>query len=130
LISYLRTNYPAVNIVLSKSNFESGTLVNYIWDDKVVLEKNKWGILEPVSGTIVKEECIDIVIVPLLITDHYGNRVGYGKGFYDRFLVKCRPDVQKIGLSYYAPVDHIEDVDAWDIPVNCLITPAKEYLFK
>ena len=61
---------------------------------------------------------IDVVLVPLLCSDGQGYRVGYGKGFYDRFLVKCRPDCRKIGLSYFPPVDRIEDVTESDVKMD------------
>lgn len=128
-VSYLRTSFPSIQLVLSKSDFDKGTLINYLWDDTVVLEKNAWGILEPVNGTVVEDTEIDVVLVPLLVVDKLGNRVGYGKGFYDRFLAQCKSTVQKIGLSYFAPVDIIDDVDAWDIPIDRLITPSQGYNF-
>jgi 5-formyltetrahydrofolate cyclo-ligase len=72
---------------------------------------------------------IDLVFIPLLACDLQGNRVGYGKGFYDRFLSKCRYDVKKIGLSFFDPVDKIEDVNVFDIPLDECITPKKTWVF-
>ena len=89
-----------------------------------------WGIPEPVDGTIVKPSDFDIVLIPLLAFDKNGHRVGYGKGFYDRYLVKCRPDCLKIGISLFDPVDHIEEVESHDIPLDIAICPAKLYDFR
>jgi 5-formyltetrahydrofolate cyclo-ligase len=71
---------------------------------------------------------IDLVLVPMLAFDKSGNRIGYGKGFYDRFLGKCLPDTQKIGLSYFDPVDKIE-VESTDIAMNAVVTPESVWEF-
>ena len=89
-----------------------------------------WGIPEPVGGTVVKPTNLDIVLLPLLAFDLKGNRVGYGKGFYDRYLLNCRPDCLKIGISLFDPVDLIEDVESHDIPLDIAICPAKLYDFR
>jgi 5-formyltetrahydrofolate cyclo-ligase len=89
-----------------------------------------WGIPEPVGGSVVKSTDFDIVLLPLLAFDLKGNRVGYGKGFYDRYLLNCRPDCLKIGISLSDPVDLIEDVESHDIPLDIAICPAKMYDFR
>ena len=55
-------------------------------------QKSDFGIEEPVDNNFIQPDEIDMVIVPLLICDKKGYRVGYGKGFYDKFLARCRPD--------------------------------------
>jgi 5-formyltetrahydrofolate cyclo-ligase len=55
--------------------------------------------------------------------------VGYGKGCYDRFLALCRPDIIKIGFSYFEPINEISDTDKFDIPLNYCITPERIYEF-
>jgi 5-formyltetrahydrofolate cyclo-ligase len=89
-----------------------------------------WGIPEPVGGTVVQPTDFDIVLIPLLAFDKYGHRVGYGKGFYDRYLVNCRPDCLKIGISLFDPVDLIEEVESHDIPLDIAICPSKLYDFR
>jgi len=69
------------------------------------------------------------VLVPLLSFDKKGFRVGYGKGFYDRFLMQCKSDCIKIGLSYFDPIDVIDDADEFDVPLDFCITPQKVYVF-
>lgn len=93
------------------------------------LAPNKWGIPEPVSGVLVLPKHIDVVFIPLLAFDRHGNRVGYGKGFYDRFLSECGPDTLKIGLSFFAPCETITDVDPWDIPLDWAVEPNGIYQF-
>ena len=63
------------------------------------------------------------MLLPLLAFDSKGNRVGYGKGFYDLFLSKCKPDVVKIGLSFFDTEEIIEDVFLEDIRLDYCITP-------
>ena len=70
-----------------------------------------------------------MILVPLLAYDLQGNRVGYGKGFYDRFLAKCNANVQKVGLSYFEPLDSIGDAESFDIKLNSCISPEKIWIF-
>ncbi len=109
---------------------ESKEMQHFLFEGKTQLVENDWGILEPKSGSIYGENEIDIVLVPLLAYDQKGNRVGYGGGYYDRFLSKCRPDVLKIGLSFFPPEKHEIASESTDIPLDYCITPEKVYEFK
>lgn len=111
------------DIVVSKCDFTSVTLINYLLTDNTKFQKSNYGIFEPVDGIEVPESKIDVVFVPLLAYDKKGNRVGYGKGFYDNFLSKCREDVIKIGLSFFEAEEAIEDVSATDIRLDYCVTP-------
>ncbi|MBK1442078.1 5-formyltetrahydrofolate cyclo-ligase [Parapedobacter sp. ISTM3] len=123
IAAWLRQRFPHVRLALSKSNRTNLSMQHYVWEEGTVLNVNHWGIPEPDSGTTVPSAEIDIVFVPLLAFDRQGHRVGYGKGFYDRFLQACRPDTVKIGLSLFEPVNSIEDADNWDVRLNKCITP-------
>jgi 5-formyltetrahydrofolate cyclo-ligase len=90
---------------------------------------NQYGIPEPINGTILDPMEIDIVFVPLLAFDEKGFRVGYGKGYYDRFLSRCRKDILKIGFSFFEAEPVIEDIDNYDVPLNLCITPLNVYEF-
>jgi 5-formyltetrahydrofolate cyclo-ligase len=90
---------------------------------------NYYGISELQEGEIMPQQEIDLVLVPLLICDYNGNRVGYGKGFYDKYLSLCRKDVIKIGLSFFDPVASISDVEEFDVPLTYCITPDIVYAF-
>jgi 5-formyltetrahydrofolate cyclo-ligase len=92
---------------------------------------SEWGIPEPMpdSSQKVSPQKIDTVLLPLLVFDEKGNRVGYGKGFYDRFLTECRPEVQKIGLCLEEAVPLIEEVGEWDIPLDFCVSPQRCYEF-
>ena len=106
------------NVVLPKV-VNKTTLEHYLLTDSTRLKKNEWNIPEPVDGIEVPIRKIDVVFIPLLAFDKNGNRVGYGKGFYDRFLAECREDVIKIGLSLFpAEEELITDTFSNDIPLN------------
>ena len=116
------------NIIVPKMN-ENDTLSNYLLTDNTKLIKNKWNVPEPIDGIEISEKKLDVVFVPLLAFDKTGHRVGYGKGFYDRFLSNCKPDVIKIGLSHFEAVEKISDVDDNDIALSYCVTPTKIYSF-
>lgn len=113
-------------IIISKSCFKTNTLEHFIFDSNTQLEVNKWGIPEPVNATKINVKKIDLVFVPLLISDEKKYRVGYGKGFYDRFLQECKPLVKTIGINFFPPVQQIEDIHRFDVPLNTIIFPTKK----
>lgn len=90
---------------------------------------NEFGIIEPMGNEILPPSELQLILVPLLAIDKHGNRVGYGKGYYDRFLSECNDDCIKIGLSYFEPVDIIDDANEFDVPLNLCITPEQVYVF-
>lgn len=91
--------------------------------------KNNWDIPEPVAAKIIDVSEIDLVIVPLLCCDTEGNRIGYGKGFYDVFLRQCQPNVQAIGLSFFEPVQEVISAEPHDVKLSGLLTPNQYYRF-
>ena len=110
-------------IVVSVSDFSSNTLTHYLFDRNTKLKESSFGIPEPINGIEIDPKEIDLVFVPLLISDKKKYRVGYGKGFYDRFLAECRTDVKTIGLNFFKPIDEIEDPNEFDIPLHQVIYP-------
>ena len=118
-----------VNVAVPKTNFETMELEHYQLTAQSKLERNHWGIEEPVAEKTVKPSDIDIVLVPLLTFDRQGHRVGYGKGFYDKFLEACRPDTIKIGLSIFPPISSIDDVHKFDVSLNHCIIPDNNFIF-
>lgn len=116
------------NVVIPKVS-SGNSMENYLLTDNTVLKKNKWHIPEPVNGIKIPENQIDVVFVPLLAFDVTGNRVGYGKGYYDTFLRKCRPETIKIGLSLFEAEDSINDIHENDIKLDYCVTPKKVYKF-
>jgi 5-formyltetrahydrofolate cyclo-ligase len=116
--------------VISKSNFETITLENYLITDSTIIKLNHWNIPEPVDGIEIENSKIDVVFIPLLCFDKKGHRVGYGKGFYDNFLSDCTSKTIKIGLSLFEVEDNIDDVHKGDVPLNFCVTPEKIYQFQ
>ena len=117
------------NIIISKSDFSARSMTNYLLTDNTRIKKNKHNIPEPIEGIEVSNNKLDVVFIPLLAFDKAGNRVGYGKGFYDTFLKTCRPETLKIGLSFFEPENKISDIREMDIPLDYCVTPQDIYSF-
>ncbi|MEQ9443738.1 MAG: 5-formyltetrahydrofolate cyclo-ligase [Cyclobacteriaceae bacterium] len=121
---------PSVTLVAPYSHMSESRLTHHHLTKGTVLQTNRWGIPEPpLSTPTVAVEQVDWVLVPLLAIDLHGHRVGYGKGFYDRFLAQCRPDTRKIGLSLDEPTESIDNVNAHDVALNYGITPSRVWDF-
>jgi 5-formyltetrahydrofolate cyclo-ligase len=116
-------------IIISKSDFETLEMQHYLLTDNTKIKKNGYNIPEPINGLEVPTSAIDVVFVPLIAFDKKGNRVGYGKGFYDKFLSECKPEAIKIGLSFYEPEEIISDFYENDVKLDYCVTPTKVYAF-
>ena len=114
--------------VVPKSDFQSGAMTHLLLQENTVLKPSKHGIPEPISGIEIPSNLLDVIFVPLLAFDIHGNRVGYGKGFYDRFMANCKPEALFIGLSFYEPEDDISN-EIVDIPLHFCVTPQKIHSF-
>lgn len=116
-------------VVVSRSDFTHGTMQHFLLEKQTLLQTNAYGITEPVDAPHFSVTDIDVVFVPLLGVDKQGNRLGYGKGFYDRFLGECRPDTLKVGLSFFDPVEVFQEVYPHDIRLDYCVTPHGVYQF-
>lgn len=116
------------NIVVPKVD-SGGRLLNCLLSNETKFKKSVWQIPEPVKCDQIEAKLIDVVFVPLLAFDTKGNRVGYGKGFYDGFLKECRPDVIKVGVSLFEAEKNITDISMEDVPLDHCVTPEKIYTF-
>lgn len=126
LINEIWNRHPSIQLMVPK--VEGENLKTHIYDFDTVLEKNGLGIPEPKDSPEVLNDEIDLVIIPLLAFDKKGNRIGYGKGYYDKFLSTCRADVIKVGLSFFEAEDSLP-TDTFDVPLNFCVTPNKFYSF-
>lgn len=121
IIDFFRSK--KINIAASKCNFKNNTLSHFYLEENTVLELNKFSVPEPINATQIDEKELDIIFVPLLISDQKNYRVGYGKGFYDRFLSNCKKEAKFIGLNFFKPIHKIEDINKFDIPLDKIIYP-------
>lgn len=107
--------------VVPVTNMENGTLRHVKLNDFNELTSNNWGVLEPSSSTKeVEVDSLDLIIVPMVGGDHQKNRIGYGKGFYDRFLEKV--ECPAVGLLFESCVVQEVPVEPFDVPLTMLIT--------
>jgi len=130
IIEFIFQHYPHITVLISKSNFKTCQMDNYVLTPHSMIAENKWGIPEPVDTTNpIAHQKIEMIILPLLCFDKHGYRVGYGQGFYDRFLHQCRKSVVKIGLSLFEPIDDIVDKHNHDMKMDFCITPDSIWTF-
>ncbi|WP_298900784.1 5-formyltetrahydrofolate cyclo-ligase [uncultured Psychroserpens sp.] len=117
------------HIVISKSDFSTLEMSHYLLTDNTKIKKNEWNIPEPINGIPIDTSQIDVVFIPLLAFDRLGNRVGYGKGFYDRFLAKCKPETIKIGLSFFDAETEVFETAPDDIRLDYCVTADTIFTF-
>jgi 5-formyltetrahydrofolate cyclo-ligase len=122
-------DHPGIHTFAPRVNAETGELEAVRFDAGTEMIENAWGITEPAGRAEAFAEEMDIVIVPLLCFDAAGHRVGYGRGYYDRFLARCRPDCVKAGLSLFGPADKIDDTHGGDVPLDAVVTPDAVHRF-
>jgi 5-formyltetrahydrofolate cyclo-ligase len=125
ILNRIIKEYPQVKLSVRRINNQTSMMDNFYLEGPHQLEKNTWGIPEPKEGIPTPTEKIDAVLVPMLAFDKYGNRVGYGRGFYDKFLATVRPDCKKIGLCFFANVSQIEGMGQHDLPLDVVVTPER-----
>ena len=116
------------SILVPKADFISGKMTHILLQENTLIKTSSYGIPEPEEGIEVSSEKIEVVFVPLLAFDSKGNRLGYGKGFYDRFLKECSPTCIFVGLSFFEPEKELNS-EAMDVPLHYCITPEKIHSF-
>ncbi|WP_185857863.1 5-formyltetrahydrofolate cyclo-ligase [Blattabacterium cuenoti] len=118
-------------VTIPCSNFHKLSIENCLFHENTILIKKKHGILEPIPmhKYIISISMIEVIFIPLLIFDLKGYRIGYGKGFYDRFIPLCKKNVMKIGLSYFSPIKKIQNIHKNDLFLDIGITPSQIFLF-
>lgn len=107
-------------VVVPRMNFREKSMDHIHLTSFDRLEENDWGILEPTGGPRVLTRDIDLVIVPMVGADIRKNRMGYGGGFYDRFLESL--DVPTVGLAFERCVVDGLPTDEHDVQLTKIIT--------
>lgn len=125
---YCKFKNPSATIAYPLIN-EKNELCAMLGTNDTSFKVNKYGIEEPIDGEVISHKSIDMIFIPLLAFDKSGYRVGYGKGYYDRFLNKCREDALKVGFSFFEAENVIEDVNEYDVTMDICITPDNSYSF-
>ena len=124
---------PLIKLLLEKKidiylpAVSSNQLKFFQWKLNDILTFNKLKFYEPKQKSIQKNP--SLILVPMLAFDKKGVRLGYGKGFYDRFLSNLSKKTIKIGLSLYEPENYIEGIDENDIKIDYCVTPNKIFSF-
>jgi len=127
---------PLLSVIMAKDKqaiipriTELNMLEHLLLTDQTILKNNSFGIPEPQNGIIISPKIIDVVFIPLYIFDLKGNRVGYGGGYYDRFLKECNKDTVKVGLSFFKPINLMQDISEFDIKLDYAVTPDSIFSF-
>ena len=115
------------NIIVPK--ILNNELVHIAINDQTEFSINEYGIKEPNNGNSFIIQNLDLIFIPLLAYDLEGHRVGYGKGYYDRFLKLTNKSSLKIGLSFFDPINKIQDIDDNDVKLDYCITPTQIHKF-
>ena len=112
-------------ISIPKADFNTNKLEHYKYESQIQIELNHLEIPEPINGSYTNPIEFDFVFIPLLAIDEKGQRVGYGKGFYDRFLKNCSENCIFIGLHLFDEIEFIEDLNENDVCLHYCITPKR-----
>ena len=114
-------------VLIPKSDFNNTTMKSFLLNDNTVLKKNNYGITEPINNEEFLGK-IDVIFIPLVAYDLIGNRVGYGKGFYDKFLRNQNNKILRVGLSFFNPEKRIK-IDEHDENLDFCVTPNRIFSF-
>jgi 5-formyltetrahydrofolate cyclo-ligase len=129
IIDRLRKNYPAIRISVPRVKPGTGELDHIYLENASEFKESNWGIPEVTDGEATLLKDIDLVLVPVLAFDVAGNRVGYGKGFYDRFLSECPQNTIRTGISLFEAIEQIDDVEDFDQALQYCVTPFQVHAF-
>lgn len=114
-VSYLNLDSYALPIVLNDTNMK------FVYCNKdPVLKQGKYNILEPIEGSKISPDDIDVIIVPMVAFDENLNRLGHGKGYYDRYLKNTK--ALKIGVAFECQKVHDIETNVFDISMDMIVT--------
>ncbi len=102
------------------------TIRAYYFDNTDNFVKGAYGILEPPRNCVADISQIDVAIIPGIAFDKYGNRMGFGEGYYDRFLSQFKGT--KIGIGYKFQCEYNIECNEYDIPMDYIINEEEIYV--
>lgn len=120
LLCYLRALGRTVGLPVVDYASSNGRLMHRMWISERSLVANRWGILEPKDERPLPKDEIDVVLVPALGLDRSGHRVGFGKGYYDRFLAQI--DALTVCPMYAACIVERINSEPHDVSVDVTVT--------
>ena len=132
ILQTLHADFP-VSVYVPKIE-PDGILTHHLFEKDTLLKLNQWNVPEPVNEGISSQKFFEtdddiLVIVPLLAYDKNGNRIGYGKGYYDRFLSLKTENTLTVGLSFFEPEERFSDTEETDIPLDYVFMAGKVWDF-
>ena len=117
-----------IKLIVPVVDFHNKSLLHKYYNNYSLLDKNVLGIMEPTNSELFYDlNRIDMILIPLLSFDKKGNRVGYGYGYYDKFVSSS--NAKRVGLSFEEPIDLITDVNTFDCRLDYCVTPNNIYNF-
>lgn len=124
LIHYLWSKHPQIKVVSNRINQRLNQIECCLIESATLYETNGWGIAEPsAAAPIIEPKQLDLMILPLLACDHQGNRLGYGKAYYDQLLAQCAPTMRRVGINYFPPLAETIPHESHDVSLDCLVMP-------
>jgi 5-formyltetrahydrofolate cyclo-ligase len=113
-------------VALPRCDMKKGEILPcLIADYKQDLSPGVWGIMEPVGRSVISSQELDLVVAPGVAFDLFCNRVGRGKGFYDRFLKDVSPVTVKVGLAFDFQVIEKVPMSDEDVPMDKVVTESR-----
>jgi 5-formyltetrahydrofolate cyclo-ligase len=128
LLDKLQEKKATIGLPVTQS--EEYTLLHIAYESNEQIHENNLGIPEPTKGEMIEPISFDYIFVPFLAIDKVGHRIGYGKGYYDRFLIHCKKECVFIGLHLFDELLHTTVPNEKDIPLHYCITPSKLIKFE
>lgn len=111
------------SVVVSATDFDNHTMTHFFYSKELGFENDAFGIPTPVDGQSADLSKVDLVFIPMLAGDKLGNRIGYGKGYYDQLLAATNAEVVKVGLTLAPLFDQFRFAEPHDIALDYIITP-------
>ncbi|WP_375579340.1 5-formyltetrahydrofolate cyclo-ligase [Marivirga tractuosa] len=125
-IQYLWSEKPEIDVITAISDLYSPIMSHVEIKENTTFLENKWGIPEPQDGKAYSIDEIECVLVPMVIGSKNGHRIGYGKGYYDRFLENCNSRTLFVGVTLGPLIEGDLFIDQFDIPMHWMVTPFEE----